>query len=168
MGKLTNKVAVVTGASKGIGASIARHLAAEGASTVVNYATDEKGANLLVAEITKAGGKAIAVQASVAVESEVVSLFEQTAKAYGKVDILVKAAGVYAFAPIESVTAAEFGRQFNEDRSSAVSRDWRKHCQPQFDCQHHGSSHREYLRRDQRRGRLDHQDFGQRMRASED
>jgi 3-oxoacyl-[acyl-carrier protein] reductase len=113
MGKLTNKVAVVTGASKGIGASIAKHLAAEGASIVVNYASDEKGANLVVAEITKAGGKAIAVQASVALESELVSLFEQTAKAYGKVDILVNNAGVYAFGPIESVTEGEFGRQFN-------------------------------------------------------
>jgi 3-oxoacyl-[acyl-carrier protein] reductase len=113
MGKLTNKVAVVTGASKGIGASIAKHLAAEGASVVVNYASDKKGADIVVAEIAKAGGKAIAVQASVALESEVVELFKQTAKAYGKVDILVNNAGVYAFAPIESVTAEEFGRQFN-------------------------------------------------------
>jgi 3-oxoacyl-[acyl-carrier protein] reductase len=95
MSKLSGKVAVVTGVSKGIGASIAKHLAAEGASIVVNYASDKKGADFVVAEIIKAGGKAIAVQASVAVESEVVSLFEQTAKAYGKVDVLVNNAGVY-------------------------------------------------------------------------
>jgi 3-oxoacyl-[acyl-carrier protein] reductase len=93
--------------------SIAKHLAAEGASIVVNYASDKKGADLVVAEIVKTGGKAIAVQASVAVESEVVSLFEQTAMAYGKVDVLVNNAGVYAFAPIEGVTAEEFTREFN-------------------------------------------------------
>jgi len=113
MGKLTGKVAVVTGASKGIGASIAKHLAAEGASIVANYASDKKGADTVVAEIIKTGGKAIAVQASVTVESEITSLFEQTAKAYGKVDILVNNAGVYAFSPIESVTAEEFAREFN-------------------------------------------------------
>ncbi len=113
MAKFTGKVAVVTGASKGIGAAIAKHLAAEGASVVVNYASDKKGAEAVVAEIAKTGGKAIAVQASVAVEAEVTSLFEQTAKAYGKVDILVNNAGVYAFAPIASVTSDEFARQFN-------------------------------------------------------
>lgn len=113
MGKLTNKVAVVTGASKGIGASIAKHLAAEGASVVVNYGSDENGAHQVVSDITHAGGEAIAVQASVAVESEVVSLFEQTAKVYGRVDILINNAGVYAFAPIENLTTAEFSRQFN-------------------------------------------------------
>jgi 3-oxoacyl-[acyl-carrier protein] reductase len=100
MGKLTNKVAVVTGASKGIGASIAKHLAAEGASVLVNYAPDKEGASAVVAEIVKAGGKAIAVKASVLVESEIVSLFAQTANTYGRVDILVNNAGVYAFAPL--------------------------------------------------------------------
>ncbi len=113
MGKLTGKSAVVTGASKGIGAAIARQLAAEGASVIVNYASDKKGADTVVAEIAKSGGKAIAIQASVAVESDVTSLFEQTAKAYSKVDILVNNAGVYAFAPITSVTSDEFARQFN-------------------------------------------------------
>jgi 3-oxoacyl-[acyl-carrier protein] reductase len=113
MGKLEDKVAVVTGASKGIGASIARHLAAEGALVVANYSSDKKGAELLVAEIVKAGGKAIAVQESVAVESEIASLFAQTVKAYGKVDILVNNAGIYAFAPIENATAEEFAREFN-------------------------------------------------------
>lgn len=113
MGKLTGKVAVVTGASKGIGASIAKHLAAEGASVVANYSSDQKGADAVVAEILKTGGTAVAIQASVAVESEVVSLFDQTAKAYGKVDILVNNAGVYAFAPVGSVTSDEFSRMFN-------------------------------------------------------
>lgn len=113
MGKLTAKVAVVTGASKGIGAAIAKHLAAEGASVVANYSSDRAGAEALVADIAKSGGKAIAVKASVAVESEVVTLFEETKKAYGKVDILVNNAGVYAFAPVEGVTSDEFSRIFN-------------------------------------------------------
>ena len=113
MGKLTGKVAVVTGASKGIGAAIAKHLAAEGASVVANYSSDRAGAEALVADIAKSGGKAIAVKASVAVESEVVTLFEETKKAYGKVDILVNNAGVYAFAPVEGVTSDEFSRIFN-------------------------------------------------------
>ena len=113
MGKLTSKVAVVTGASKGIGAAIAKHLAAEGASIVANYSSDQTGAEALVADIAKSGGKAIAVKASVAVESEVVTLFEETKKAYGKVDILVNNAGVYAFAPVEGVTSDEFSRIFN-------------------------------------------------------
>ena len=113
MGKLTGKVAVVTGASKGIGAAISKHLAAEGASVVANYSSDQKGAEALVAEITKSGGKAIAVKASVAVESEVVALFDEAKKAYGKVDILVNNAGVYAFAPVEGVTSDEFTRIFS-------------------------------------------------------
>ena len=113
MGKLTGKVAVVTGASKGIGAAIAKHLAAEGASVVANYSSDRAGAEALVADIAKSGGKAIAVKASVAVESEVVTLFEETKKTYGKVDILVNNAGVYAFAPVEGVTSDEFSRIFN-------------------------------------------------------
>ena len=113
MSKLTGKVAVVTGASKGIGASIAKHLAAEGASVVANYSSDQNGADAVVAEILKGGGKATAIKASVAVESEVISLFAETAKAYGKVDILVNNAGVYAFAPVGSVTSDEFSRMFN-------------------------------------------------------
>ena len=113
MAKLANKVAVVTGASKGIGASIAKHLAAEGASVVVNYASSKEGADKVVAEIVKAGGKAISVGASVAKEGDIAHLFEETKKAYGKVDILINNAGVFAFAPIEAVTAEEYHRQYD-------------------------------------------------------
>lgn len=111
MAKLAGKVAVVTGASKGIGASIARHLAAEGASVVVNYASSKEGADKVVNEITAAGGKAIAVGASVAREADITRLFEETKKAFGKVDILVNNAGVYGFAPLDSITAEEYHRQ---------------------------------------------------------
>jgi 3-oxoacyl-[acyl-carrier protein] reductase len=113
MGKLANKVAVVTGASKGIGAAIAKHLAAEGASVVVNYSSSKEGADKVVAEIVKAGGNAIAVGASVTDESNISTLFAETKKAYGKVDILVNNAGVYGFAPLEAVTAADYHRQFD-------------------------------------------------------
>ncbi|HEX4772781.1 MAG TPA: glucose 1-dehydrogenase [Bryobacteraceae bacterium] len=113
MSKLKNKVAVVTGASKGIGAAIAKHLAADGANVVVNYSTSREGADNVVAEITKAGGKAIAVGGSVAKESDIETLFAETKKAYGKVDILVNNAGVYAFAPIEQITADDYNRQYN-------------------------------------------------------
>ena len=104
MGKLTGKVAVVTGASKGIGARIAQELAAQGASVVVNYASSKEGADKVVADITKAGGKAIAVGGSVAKSEEIDKLFAETRKAFGKLDILVNNAGVYAFAPLEQIT----------------------------------------------------------------
>jgi 3-oxoacyl-[acyl-carrier protein] reductase len=104
MGKLTGKVAVVTGASKGIGAGIAKELAAQGASVVVNYASSKEGAEKVVAEITEAGGKAIAVGGSVAKPSEIETLFAETKRAYGKVDILVNNAGVYAFTPLDAIT----------------------------------------------------------------
>jgi 3-oxoacyl-[acyl-carrier protein] reductase len=111
--KLAGKVAVVTGASKGIGASIALHLAAEGAAVVVNYASSKEGADRVVAEIVRKGGKAIAVQANVAKQAEIQRLFSETRKALGKVDILVNNAGVYEFAPIEQVTAEHFHKMFD-------------------------------------------------------
>jgi 3-oxoacyl-[acyl-carrier protein] reductase len=113
MAKLTGKVAVVTGASKGIGAGIAKELAAQGASVVVNYASSKEGAEKVVAEITKAGGKAIAVGGSVAKAGDIEKLFAETKKAYGKVDILVNNAGVYAFAPLEAITEDEIDRIFD-------------------------------------------------------
>src|SRR5947207_6350175 len=96
--KLAGKVAVVTGASKGIGADIARHLAAEGASVVVNYASSKEGADRVVDEISKRGGRAIAVQGDVAKKSDIERLFSETRKAFGQLDILVNNAGVYHFA----------------------------------------------------------------------
>lgn len=113
MSKLSGKVAVITGASKGIGADIARGLAKEGASVVVNYASSKEGAEKVVAEITKAGGKAIAVQGNVAKEADVQRLFAETQKAFGKLDILVNNAGVYQFAPIEEFTEEHFQFHFN-------------------------------------------------------
>src|SRR5580698_9074896 len=99
MGKLNGKVAVVTGASKGIGAEIAKHLAAEGASVVVNYATSKAGADKVVADITGKGGKAVAVQGDVSKADDIKKLFAETKKALGKLDVLVNNAGVYDFAP---------------------------------------------------------------------
>jgi 3-oxoacyl-[acyl-carrier protein] reductase len=111
MKKLTGKVAVVTGASKGIGAAIAKQLSADGAQVVVNYATGREGADKVVEEIREAGGTAVAVGASVAKEAEVDALFAEARKTYGKVDILVNNAGVYAFASLDQVTADEYHRQ---------------------------------------------------------
>jgi 3-oxoacyl-[acyl-carrier protein] reductase len=113
MEKLTNKVAVVTGASKGIGAAIAKRLAADGARVVVNYATDRAGAEKVVRQITEAGGEAVAVHASVSNEAEVQALFTETRNTFGKVDILVNNAGVYGFAPLEQVTPDEYKRQYD-------------------------------------------------------
>jgi 3-oxoacyl-[acyl-carrier protein] reductase len=113
MSKLTGKVAVITGASKGIGASIAKHLAAEGASVVVNYASSKKGADIVVEEITKNGGKAIAVGADVSKQADIVQLFAQTKAAYGHVDILVNNAGLYEFAPLEAITEESMAKHFN-------------------------------------------------------
>src|SRR6476659_5873268 len=111
--KLAGKVAVVTGASKGIGAAIAKHLADEGAAVVVNYATSRQGADRVVAEIAGNGGKAIAVQADLAKHGDVKRLFEETKKAFGRVDVLVNNAGIYEFAPIEEVTPDHYHKQFN-------------------------------------------------------
>jgi 3-oxoacyl-[acyl-carrier protein] reductase len=111
--KLDNKVAVVTGASKGIGAGIAKHLAAEGAAVVVNYSSSKEGADKVVDEITKRGGKAVAVQADVAKKKDIERLFAETKKAFGRLDILVNNAGVYEFLPLEKVTEEHFHRHFD-------------------------------------------------------
>jgi 3-oxoacyl-[acyl-carrier protein] reductase len=111
--KLKDKVAIVTGASKGIGASVAKHLAAEGAAVVVNYATSKEGADRVVAEIVSNGGKATAVQANVAHLADIKRLIAETIKAYRKLDILVNNAGVYEFAPLENVTAELFHKMFD-------------------------------------------------------
>src|ERR1700752_3890075 len=108
-----DKVAVVTGASKGIGAAIARQLASEGASVVVNYSSSKEGADRVVAEIEKEGGKAVAIQADVAKKADVERLFAETKKAFGALDILVNNAGVYEFLQLEQVTEEHFHRQFN-------------------------------------------------------
>jgi 3-oxoacyl-[acyl-carrier protein] reductase len=111
MSKLQNKVAVVTGASKGIGAGIAKALGAAGASVVVNYSSDKAGAEKAVAEIKAKGGKAVAVQGDVSKDADVKRLFEETKKAFGKLDVLVNNAGVFKFLPLEETSEAEYQRQ---------------------------------------------------------
>src|SRR5438046_2772942 len=111
--KLAGKVAVITGASKGIGAAIAKSLAAEGAAVVVNYASSKTGADKVVSEITSARGKAVAVQGDVARKADIERLFAETKKAFGRLDILVNNAGIYEFSPIESITEEHFHKQFN-------------------------------------------------------
>jgi 3-oxoacyl-[acyl-carrier protein] reductase len=111
--KLSGKVAVVTGASKGIGAAIAKHLAEEGASVVVNYASSKAGADKVVNEITSQGGKAVAVQGDVAKKVDIERLFAETKKEFGKLDVLVNNAGVYEFLPLEQVSEEHFHKQFN-------------------------------------------------------
>ena len=113
MSELTGKVAIVTGASKGIGAEIAKSLGAAGAAVVVNYASSKEGADRVVAEITGKGGKAIAVQGDVSKAADVQRLFKEAKKAFGSLDVLVNNAGVYKFEPLEAVTEEEFHRQFN-------------------------------------------------------
>lgn len=113
MAKLTGKVALVTGASKGIGASIAEHLAAEGASVVVNYASSKTGAENVVRRITEQGGKAAALQADVSQPQDIARLLAEVKAAYGKLDILVNNAGIYEFSPLESITPEHFHKQFN-------------------------------------------------------
>jgi 3-oxoacyl-[acyl-carrier protein] reductase len=113
MNKLTGKVAVVTGASKGIGAAIAKSLAAEGAAVVVNYASSKTGADTVVAAITAAGGKAVAVQGDVSKAAGAQGIIAAAIKTYGRLDILVNNSGVYEFAPLEDVTEESFHRQFD-------------------------------------------------------
>jgi 3-oxoacyl-[acyl-carrier protein] reductase len=113
MSRLKNKVAVVTGASKGIGASIAKALAAEGASVVVNYSSARAGADKVVGEIRNKGGQAVAVQGDVSKTADVQRLFEETQKTFGTIDMLVNNAGVYQFSPIREVTEDQFHRMFD-------------------------------------------------------
>jgi 3-oxoacyl-[acyl-carrier protein] reductase len=113
MSKLKGKVAVVTGASKGIGAGIAKSFAAEGAAVVVNYASSKEGADRVVAEIVGKGGKAIAVQGDVAKAADVQRIFAEAKKAFGRLDVLVNNAGIYQFAALEEINEEHFHRQFN-------------------------------------------------------
>jgi 3-oxoacyl-[acyl-carrier protein] reductase len=113
MAKLTGKTAVVTGASKGIGASIAQHLAAEGAQVVVNYSTGRDGADAVVKRIEEKGGKAVAVQADLSKPAQVEKLFAETKKHFGGLDILVNNAGIFEFAPLDEVTPEHFHKQFD-------------------------------------------------------
>jgi 3-oxoacyl-[acyl-carrier protein] reductase len=120
MGKLTGKVAVVTGASKGIGAGIAKALAAEGASVVVNYASSKAGADEVVNAITKAGGKAVAVGGDVAKAADAKSIIDAAIKNYGRLDVLVNNAGIYEFGPLEAITEEQFHRVFNTNVLGAL------------------------------------------------
>lgn len=113
MSKLEGKTALVTGASKGIGAAIAKALAAEGAAVVVNYASSKAGADAVVAEITQAGGKAIAVQGNIADAADAQSVVTQTVEKFGRLDILVNNSGVYEFAPIEDISEPHYRKQFD-------------------------------------------------------
>lgn len=113
MSKLTGKVAIVTGASKGIGAAIALSLAAEGASVVVNYASSKAGADAVVAKIAAAGGKAVAVQGDVSKQADAQGIVDAAINKFGRLDVLVNNSGVYEFAPLEAITEESFHRQFN-------------------------------------------------------
>jgi 3-oxoacyl-[acyl-carrier protein] reductase len=113
MNRLKGKVAVVTGASKGIGAAIAEHLAAEGASVVVNYSASKAAADAVVRRIADKGGKAVAIQADVSKPDDIKRLFAQTRETYGKLDVLVNNAGIYEFLPLDAITSEHFHKQFN-------------------------------------------------------
>jgi 3-oxoacyl-[acyl-carrier protein] reductase len=113
MSKLTGKVAVVTGASKGIGAAIAKALAAQGASVVVNYSSSKAGAEAVVAEITKKGGKAVAVGGDVGKRAGAEGIIDAAVRSYGRLDIVVNNSGIYGFSPIQEFTEEDFHRQFN-------------------------------------------------------
>jgi 3-oxoacyl-[acyl-carrier protein] reductase len=111
--KLSGKVAIVTGASKGIGASIAKYLGAAGAAVVVNYSSSREGAERVVKEIEENDGKAIAAQGNIAIKADIERLFAETHRAYGRLDVLVNNAGIYEFQPLGEITEESFHRQFN-------------------------------------------------------
>lgn len=131
--RLAGKVAIVTGASKGIGASIAKHLAAEGAAVIVNYSASKEGADRVVDDITAKGGRAIAVKADVTKQDEIAHLFAETQNAFGKLDILVNNAGMYEFASVETITDEHFSRLFDLNVLGLIraSREAVKHFGPE-------------------------------------
>ena len=177
-GKLNGKVAVVTGASKGIGAGIAKEFAAEGASVVVNYASAKQDADRVVDEISKRGGKAIAIQGNVTKKSEVERLFAEAEKAFGKIDILVNNAGVYEWVPLEAVTEQQFHRMFDtnvlgmllvtQEGLKHFNSEGGKHYQYWFAGQLSDSAHCGSLQRDETRSRCDHAHTGKGTRSSKD
>ena len=175
MSNLEGKVAVVTGASKGIGAGIAESFAAAGASVVVNYASSREGADRVVRDITSKGGKAIAVQGDVSKAEDVKRLFSETKKAFGAVDVLVNNAGVYEFDALEAVTEKEFHREFNtnvlgtiltiqEVAQSFRARRWQRHQHQFYRQPWLNAEHCRLLGHEGRR-QFDHAGFGQRARA---
>src|ERR1700721_929640 len=120
MSKLSGKVAVVTGASKGIGAGIAKSLAAAGAAVAVNYSSSRDGAERVVADIKAKGGKAVAVKGDVAKAADVSRMFEETKKAFGRIAVVVNNAGVFLFQPLDDITEDEFHRQFNTNALGTI------------------------------------------------
>ena len=178
MKKLNGKVAVVTGASKGIGAGIAKQLAAEGAAVVVNYASSKSDADKVVDEIAKGGGKALAVQGSVTKKADVEKLFAAAEKAFGKIDILVNNAGVYEFLPLEEVSEQHFHRHFDtnvlgmllatQEALKHFNRERRQHHQHRFARQLADSANCGGLQRYQGRGGRHHGDAGEGAWAAQD
>src|SRR5262249_50697086 len=174
MSSLKGKVAVVTGASKGIGAGIARELAAAGASVVGNYATSKDDADRVVAEILNQDGKAIAVRGDVSKAADVKRLFAETNKAFGSLDVLVNNAGVYAFQPLEAITEQEFHRHFNINVLGLIlaTQEALKYFGPSggsvIDSDHAVAPHERGVHRNQGRGGYDHAHPGEGARAKED
>ena len=164
--KLSGKVAIVTGASKGIGAEIAKQLAAAGAAVVVNYSSSKEGADRVVNEIKSKEGKAVAVQANVSKKADVDRLVAETVKAFGRLDILVNNAGVYEFAPLEEITEEHFHKQYDlnvlglllaiaaSSKTFWVGR--RQHHQHQLGCEQIGPAAHRRIQRNEGGGRRDH------------